>query len=228
MGGLAAPAVAVAWLAMAGVFAPARAHAAAPATTTRVAVTITNAAIAFAPSYAPAGKVIFTIRNRTRAARDFEAGARHTGAIAAGGTARLAVTVAAPGERRFASVAKHSPPGSRRLIGALHLFAPCPLPAQTTVNVSMSKATGGFTLSQTRVPCGTVNFVVTDVDTPATSLLVSVDEPPLSAVTSQIDPGGSTTLTVQFAAKGVVHCDAVADDSDGDSVVVGAAVLTLF
>jgi hypothetical protein len=91
-----------------------------------------------------------------------------------------------------------------------------------------TKAAGGLTLSQTRVPCGTVTFDVTDVDTPGTSLLVSSDVPPLSRVTDQLDPGGTATLTVRFPAKGLVRCQAVSDDSSGYSVVVAYGALTLF
>ena len=135
------------------------------------------------------------------------------------------MTLPGKGERTFSSVATAS---SRRITGALHLFEPCTHPAMTTVDLSMAKSPGGITLSPTRVPCGTVTFDVTDVDTPGTSLLVSVDVPPLSGVTSQLDPGGTATLRLRFAAKAVVHRDAVQDDAVGDSVVVGAGSLTLY
>jgi len=220
---LAAVPAAVVWLAGAGVWAPAGARAA--AAPTRVKVTISGSRIAFAPSYVPPGTLVFTVFNRTRSARDFGVGARRTGAIAAGRSGKLTVTLPGKGERTFSSVAMAS---SRRITGALYLIEPCTRPAMTTVDVSMAKSAGGITLSQTRVPCGTVTFEVTDVDTPATSLLVSLDVPPLSGVTNQLDPGGTATMTLNFAAKGVVHCEAVQDDAGGDSVVAGFASLTLY
>jgi len=209
------------WVAGAGLSAGAR-PAASP---TRVTVTISNSRIVFAPSYAPTGTLALTVLNRTTGARDFGVGARRTAAIAAGRSARLTVTLPAKGERTFSSVAAG---GVRRLTGALYLFEPCAHPATTTVDVSMGNSAGGLVLSQTRVPCGTVTFAVTDVDATGASLLVSSAVPPQSAVTNQLDPGGTATLTLRFAAKAVVDCDAVEDDTDGDSVVVGYASLTLF
>jgi hypothetical protein len=205
------------------------ARAAAPPTS--VTVTITNSRIVFAPSYVPAGPLVFTVLNQTTAARDFRVGARRTGMIAAGHSARLTATLTGKGERTLSSVATDSTSQIkrrlRRLTGMLYLFKPCTDPATTTVDASMARS-GGLMLSQTRVPCGTVTFDVTDVDEPGTSLLVSLVVPPISGVTDQLDPGGTATMTLHFAAKAVVHCDAVQDDSDGDSVVVGYGSLILF
>jgi hypothetical protein len=213
----------VVWLAGAGLLDSAGARAATPPT--KVTATIENSRIAFTPSYVPTGKVVLTVVNRTKGARDFGVGARRTNAIASGRSARLTVTLPKKGERTFSSVAAAG--STRRLTGALYLIEPCAQPATTTVDVNIAKSAGGLTLSQSSVPCGTVTFVVTDVDSPGTSLLVSVDTPPLSSVTDQLNPGGTATLTVPFAAKAVVHCDAVQNDSVGDSVVVGSASLTL-
>jgi hypothetical protein len=83
-------------------------------------------------------------------------------------------------------------------------------------------------LSQTRIPCGTVTFDVTDVDEPATSLLASTVVPALSDVTNQLDPGETATLTLRSAAKTVVHCDAVQYDGvESDSFSVGYGSLSL-
>jgi hypothetical protein len=220
---LAAGSAAVVWLGGAVLLDSAGARAATPPT--KVTATIEDSRIAFAPSYVPTGKVVLTVLNRTKGARDFGVGTRRTDAIAAGRSARLTVTLPTKGERTFSSVAKGE--RARRLTGALYLIEPCAQPATTTVDVNIAKSAGGLTLSQSSVPCGTVTFVVTDVDSPGTSLLVSVDTPPLSSVTDQLNPGGTATLTVPFAAKAVVHCDAVQNDSVGDSVVVGSASLTL-
>jgi hypothetical protein len=215
---------AVVCLTGAGLSASAGAHAAAPAT--KVTVTIKRSHMVFAPDYVPPGRVAFTILNRTKHARDFGVGARRTAAIRAGGSARLTVPLPNLGERTFSSAA---PASSSPIRGALYLIDPCTSPVASTVDVSISKAAeGGVTLSQTRVPCGTVTFDVTDVDTPGTSLLVSVAVPPLSSVTDQLAPGGTATMTVPFTAKAVVHCEAVQDDNNGDSLVVGAGSLTLY
>ncbi|MGD1051175.1 MAG: hypothetical protein ABR947_08910 [Solirubrobacteraceae bacterium] len=195
-----------------------------------VRVTITSSRITFAPSYVPTGTVVFTVFNRTTGARDFGANDRRTGAIAAGGSTRLTLSLPASGKRTFSSVAAHSLPVKRRaprLTAALYLFAPCVNPATTTVAVNIAGSPGGLTLSQTTVPCGTVTFAVTDVDAPGASLLVSTGVPPVAADTSQLAPGGTATLTVRFAAEGVVDCDAVENNSEGDAVVVGYGSLTL-
>lgn len=215
-------------LAGAGLSASAGARtAAAAATATRVTVTIRNSEILIAPGWVPTGKLVLTVLNRTKRARDFGVGSQRTGAIAAGGSEKLTVTLSGKGERTVSSVATGSSP--RRLTGALYLFKPCPNPATTTVEVSMAtQSAGGLTLSQTRVPCGTVTFEVTDVNTPGTSLLVSNNVPPRSGVTDQLAPGGTATMTLRFAAKAVVRCEAIADDAEGDSLVVAYAPLTLY
>ena len=224
---LAVPIVAVG-LAAAAFWAPAGARAATP---TSVTATITSSRIVFAPSYVPTGKVVITVVNRTKARRDFGVGARRTGAIGAGRTGRLTVTVSGSGARQFSSVAaagsRQNTGGSHRLTATLHLFEPCSDAVATTVNVQIDQSAGGLTLSPTTVPCGTVTFAVTDVDEAGASLLVSVEAPPQSAVTNQLGPGGTATLTLRSAAKAVVECDAVEDDGNGDSLVVGYASLTL-
>jgi hypothetical protein len=196
-----------------------------------VRVTISDSRITFAPSYVPTGTVVFTVFNRTSGSRDFRASTRRTGAIAAGSSTRLTLSLPAAGKRTFSSVAAASSrteSRASRLTGALYLFASCVQPVATTVDVNIASAAPGVTLSQTTVPCGTVTFAVTDVDVTGASLLVSTGVPPVAADTDQLDPGGTATLTVRFAARGVVDCDAVEDNADGDAVVVGYASLTLF
>jgi hypothetical protein len=213
--------VAVLLVAAGGLCASARAA----ASPTRV--TISNSRIEFAPGYAPSGSLVFTVVNRTSNARDFRIGALRTAAIAPGHSATLTAVLPGTGDRPVSSVATAgSQPSKSRLTGTLYLYEPCTHPSTTTVDVSIASA-GGLTLSQTSVPCGTVTFMVTDVDRPATSLLVSIVVPPRSGVTDQLNPGGTATMTVRFAAKTVVNCDAVQDDSAGDSLVVGHASLTL-
>jgi hypothetical protein len=215
------------WVAGAGLSAAARAD---PAPT-RVTVTIRTSAIVFAPRYVPSGAVAFTVFNRTRGARDFGVGARRTRAIAAGRSTRLTLALASNGERTFSSLATA---GSRtkglvpRVTGALYLFEPCKHPAATTVEVSISTSTAGLMLSQTMVPCGTVTFAVTDVDTTGVSLLVTTALPPLAAETNELDPGGTATLTVRFVATAVIDCDAIESDAGGNPTLVGHGSLTLF
>jgi hypothetical protein len=230
---LAAASVAVVCLAEAGgLSASAGALAAAPPT--RVTATITNSRIVFAPSYVPTGTIVFTVFNRTSGARAFGVGARRTGAIAAGRSAKLTVTFTKLGERTFSSVAtansRRSKGPTPGLTGALYLYEPCTHPAMTTVNVSMAtESAGGLTLSQTRVPCGTVTFDVTDVDEPATSLLASIVVPQLAQVTDQLDPGETASFTLSSAAKTVIRCDEVQDNAaESASVIVGYGSLSLF
>ncbi len=209
-------------LTAAAVWGPGVARAATP---TRVTATITNSRIGFAPSYVPTGTVVITVVNRTKARRDFGAGARQTGGIAAGRSGRLTVTFSGSGERRFSSVAvagsRHITGGSRRLTAALHLYKPCSDPSATTVDVQIDRSAGGLTLSPTTVPCGTVTFDVTDVDSPNARLLVSADAPPRSGVAAQLNPGGTATLIIDFPAAALVQCGAVQVGGDGIVTVIG-------
>jgi hypothetical protein len=224
---LAVPIAAVG-LAAAALWAPAAASAATP---TRVTATITNSRIGLTPSYVSTGTVVITVVNRTKDRRDFGVGARRTGAIAAGRSGRLTVTFSGSGERQFSSVAtagsRHTTGGSRRLTAAIHLFEPCSDASATTVDVQIDQSAGGLTLSPTTVPCGTVTFDVTDVDTPNARLLVSADAPPRSGLTTQLNPGGTTTLTIDFPATALAHFSAIQVGGDGVVVVVGDGSLTV-
>jgi hypothetical protein len=215
-------------LAVAGFWAPSGAHAATP---TRVTATITNSRIVFAPSYVPAGTLAITVVNRTKDRRDFGVGAQRTGAIAAARSQRLTVTLSGSGERQFYSVAaagsRHIAGVSTRLTAALHLFEPCSAPSATTVAVQIDQAAGGLTLSPTTVPCGTVTFDVTDVDTPNVRLIFSADAPPRSGLTTQLNPGAMATLTVNFPAAALAHFSAVQVGGDGILVVIGDSSLTV-
>jgi hypothetical protein len=201
------------------------------ATPTRVTATITNSAIVFAPSYVPTGTVVITVVNRTKARRDFGVGARRTVVIAAARSARLTVTFSGSGERQFFSVAaagtRHITGVSPHLTAALHLFEPCSDASATTVDVQINHSAGGLTLSPATVPCGTVTFDVTDVDTPNVRLIFSAEAPPRSGLTTQLNPGGTATLTVDFPAAALAHFSAVQVGGDGIIVVVGDSSLTI-
>ncbi len=218
---LAVPIAAVG-LAATALWAPGVARAATP---TRVTATITNSRIGLAPSYVSTGTVVITVVNRTKDRRDFGVGGRRTGAIASGHSERLTVTFSGSGERRFSSVAvagsRRITGGSPRLTAAIHLFEPCSDPSATTVDVHIDQAAGGLTLSPTAVPCGTVTFAVTDVDTPNARLFVSAAGPPRSALTTQLNAGETTTLTIYFPATALAQCVAVQVGGDGILVDIG-------
>jgi hypothetical protein len=214
-------------LAAAGFWAPAGAHAATPA---KVTATITNSRIVFAPSYVPTGTVVITVVNRTKGRRDFGVGARRTDAIAPARSTRLTVTFSGSGQRQFFSAAagsRHSAGVSPHLTAALHLFEPCSDPATTTVDAQINHSAGGLTLSPATVPCGTVTFDVTDVDTANVRLIFSAEAPPLSGLTTQLNPGGTATLTVNFPAAAIAHFSAVQVGGDGIIVVIGDSALTV-
>jgi hypothetical protein len=215
-------------LASAAFGAPTAARAATP---TSVTATITNSRIAFDPSYVPAGTLVITVVNQAKGRRDFGVGARRTGAIAAGRSERLTVTLSGSGDRQFSSVAaagsRGMTGGSRRLTAALHLFEPCGDASATTVDVQIDQSAGGLTLSPATVPCGTVTFDVTDVDTPNARLLVSADAPPRSGLTAQLNPGGTATLTINFPATALAHFSVVQIGGDGVVTVVGEGSLSL-
>lgn len=168
---------------------------------------------------------MITVVNRTKDRRDFGVGARRTRVIAAGRSERLTVTFSGSGERQFSSVAvagsRHITDGSRRLTAAIHLFEPCSDASATTVDVQIDHSAGGLTLSPTAVPCGRVTFDVTDVDTPNVRLFVSADAPPRSGVTTQLNPGVTTTLTIYFPATALAQCVAVQVGGDGILVDIG-------
>jgi len=220
--------IAVVGLAGAGLWAPAAARAATP---TSVTATITNSRILFTPSYVPTGALVITVVNRTKDRRDFGVGARRTGPIAAGRSALLTVTVSGSGDREFSSVvaagSRHITGRSRRLTAALHLFEPCNDASATTVDVQIDESAGGLTLSPTTIPCGTVTFDITDVDTPNARLVVSAEMPPQSGLAPQLNPGETATLTVDFPASTLAHCTAIQVGGDGVVVVVGDGSLTL-
>jgi hypothetical protein len=95
------------------------------------------------------------------------------------------------------------------------------------VDVQIDQSAGGLTLSPTTVPCGTVTFDVTDVDTPNARVLFSADAPPRSGLTTQLNPGGTATLTVHFPATALAHFSAVQVGGDGVVVVVGDGSLNV-
>ncbi len=196
-----------------------------------VTATITNSGIEFAPSYVPTGTVAITVVNQTKEGRDFGVGARRTGAIAAGRSEQLTVTLSGSGERQFSSVAaagsRHITSGSRRLTAALHLFEGCSNPSATTVDVQIDQAAGGLTLSPTTVPCGTVTFDITDVDTPAARLVVAAYGPPVWGLSTQIDPGETATLTIHFPAAGLADCNVIQIVDEGDAQAIAESSLAV-
>jgi hypothetical protein len=95
------------------------------------------------------------------------------------------------------------------------------------VDVQIEESAGRLTLSPTTVPCGTVTFDVTDVDTTSARLLVSTDTLPGWSITPLLNPGGTATLTVQFPTTAVATCTAVQVGGDGVITTVGEGSLTI-
>ena len=97
-------------------------------------------------------------------------------------------------------------PGRRgRITGLLDVLAPCPDPVATTVTVHMTQEPGGITPSQKSIPCGAVTFVVTNVGALIDDLWVFGALPAEKGVTTEIAPGQTASLTIQFVAKGIVY-----------------------
>jgi hypothetical protein len=177
--------------------APAAGHVQANAVTVLVRLTDSRALVT--PSKVPVGRVIFKIANRGTAARSFTIAGRRTTAIAAGRSATLTVDLKGRGPREYVSSGRHA----ARLAGVLTVFVPCSSPKVTTVNVRMDHDRSGITLSQTKIPCGTVTFVVTNIGAAVDSFQVFTDYPNASGTTPDLEPGQTARLTIHFTEKSV-------------------------
>ena len=193
-----------------------QAHAQVSATT--ILVTMTDSKLKLQRAIVPVGTVVFRVVNKGRTQHDFRIGGHRTRTIAAGKTATLKVDFAKPGSYPYGS-------GRRASAGELSVFRPCSDPANSTISVQMT--TGTITLSQTRVPCGTVTFVVTNTDRgdPGVhqfavdlSLLRSVSARKTRIIGPYVNPGQTVRLTVTFNAKGKVYyfCNVSEHDEQGE------------
>jgi len=89
---------------------------------------------------------------------------------------------------------------------------------------------GGITLAPTRVPCGTVTFVITDTGPLSDSLSIFSEAPPVFEATPELAPGQTTSLTPRFAAKGAVYLQSNTfqpEGNEGNGGVAEFAWLTL-
>jgi hypothetical protein len=166
-----------------------------------VVVTITRGGLEVAPVNVLAGTLLFKIANHAKVARDFAIGGKRTAQIPPGTSATLTVALTA-GFQTYSSM-RLSHRG--RITGLLDALAPCADPAATTVTVHMTQEPGGIALSQNRIPCGTVTFVVTNVGALTDALWVFGTLPREKGVTPEIASGQTASLTIQFVATGIVY-----------------------
>jgi len=177
--------------------APAAGHVQAGAAT--VLVRLTDSRSLVTPSKVPVGPVIFKIANKGTTARSFRIGGNRMATIAPGRSATLAVELKGRGSREYVSTGRNV----ARLAGVLNVFVPCKSPMATTVNVRMDHDRSGITLSQTRIPCGTVTFVVTNIGAAVDSFQVFADYSNASGTTPDLEPGQTARLTIHFTEKSV-------------------------
>jgi hypothetical protein len=164
-----------------------------------VTVTITNSRVTLAPLTVPAGSVVFNIVNRANSARDFEIAGKKTPMIATGRSATLRVEVTKRPSPYF-SVG----PRQARLSGLVGVLVACTKPTTSTVDVQI--ISGKITLSHATVPCGTVTFVVTNKEDPATQKIheFDVDVPTDvkgGASSPRLLPGQTAKVRISFPFK---------------------------
>jgi hypothetical protein len=168
-----------------------------------VVVTITDTTLELLPATVPVGTVVFKVVNRGTIPRDFRIGpaGKRTPRIAAGKSATLTVEFATSASLLVLS---YGVGGTAGLSYELKVVAPCTTPKTTTVRVQMREAPERF--SQTRVPCGTVKFVVTNVGTIVHSFNITAPGNLGASLTRgpgpRILPGHTVSFTVHFTSKG--------------------------
>jgi hypothetical protein len=150
----------------------------------------------------PAGSVVFKIVNRAKIARDFEIAGKKTPIIGTRKSATLR-TVVAMRPYRYFSVS----PGHARLSGLLGVLKACANPTTSTVEVQISS--GIINLSPTTARCGTVTFIVTNKEEPASQVVhdfeVSVPTSVKPAVSPLLRPGETANITVNVPYKDKVY-----------------------
>lgn len=169
---------------------------------TTVFVKLTDSSLTVAPRKVPVGIVVFRIVNNGTSARSFSIPGKRTPSIAAGRSGTLRVKLPARGPYGYASLGRHH---AARLTGVLTAFVPCAQPATTTVAIQMDHDRSGITLSQTRIPCGTVTFVVTNIGTMVDSFQVFTDYPHAQGSTPELLPGQTARLTIRFTEKSIAY-----------------------
>jgi hypothetical protein len=168
---------------------------------TSVVVTITDSQLKLSrPSVI--GSVVFNVVNKSRLPRDFEIAGKRTPSIASGASAPLRVELPKSGAYPYVSA---GPGRASRLRGMLRVAVPCTHPSASTVSVRLSEE--GTSLSQARIPCGTVTFAVTNGGTIVHSFQVPTQTNFLVADpgghTARLKPGSSARFKVRFVSKGI-------------------------
>jgi uncharacterized cupredoxin-like copper-binding protein len=204
--------VVVCTAALLAVISPAPAGAQVLGGATTVVVTITDSQLTAVPVYVPTGTVVFKVVNRGTVARDFKVGGKRTPKIAAGKSAVLSVDVNTEHNYPFYSAA----PRHATLSGVIVVVpSGCPAPEATTILVTMAEAP--IKMSQTRVHCGTVKFVVRNAGAEMHQLIVRGVGSELTApggAGPQLKPGQTVTLTVHFGEAGSAYYYCAVDDHD--------------
>jgi uncharacterized cupredoxin-like copper-binding protein len=168
-----------------------------------IVVTMTDSKLNAAPMTAPLGSVVFKVVNKGTRPRDFEIAGKSTPQIASGKSATLKVTFPKTGTFLYLSYRAGHTGG---LSNALRVVATCTHPTTSTVRVQMKEAPE--ILSQTRVPCGTVTFVLTNVGKIVHSFDVFAPDNatvvPPGGHGPRVKPGQTARMTVRFTMKGRV------------------------
>jgi uncharacterized cupredoxin-like copper-binding protein len=182
-----------------GAVAPAVAVTHASATT--VVITMTDAKLESAPVVAQPGIVLFRVVNQGTRSRNFEIAGKSTPQIAAGKSATLRVSFPKPGSFLYLS---YGPGRTRGLSNEFRIVGTCLHPAKSTVRVQMKRAP--IMVSRSTVPCGTVTFVVTNVDKIIHSFWIFTPNnngvAPPGGKGPVVRPGKSVRMTVKFTTTG--------------------------
>jgi uncharacterized cupredoxin-like copper-binding protein len=179
------------------------------------------------------GTVVFKITNKGKIGHDFTINGKKTKLIAPGKSATLKVVFKKKGSYVFkCSVRGHASAGMVGSFGVgVATVTPPPPPATTTPQVACASPTSttvqveefdfGFNLSQSTVPCGSVTFV--QKNTGATQHNFHL-QGVANAVGALIDPGKSTTFTVNLTPAKITYvCDVSHHDELG---MIGQLVVT--
>jgi uncharacterized cupredoxin-like copper-binding protein len=179
------------------------------------------------------GTVVFTVTNRGKIGHDFTINGKKTPVIAPGKSAKLTVVFKKKGSYVFkCSVKGHADAGMIGSFGvAVTTVAPpptttstvpkvaCASPQNTTVTVD--EIDFNFTLSQTTVPCGTVTFNQKNSGAVVHNFHL---QGVTGAVGALIDPGKTTTFTVQLTPSKITYvCDVSHHDELG---MIGQLIVT--
>jgi uncharacterized cupredoxin-like copper-binding protein len=171
------------------------------------------------------GTVVFKVFNKGKIGHDFTINGKKTPLIAPGKSATLTVVFKKKGSFVYkCSVKGHASAGMIGSFGvAVTTVTPPPPPTTTTPQVACSSPTAttvqveefdfGFNLSQTTVPCGSVTFVQKNTGATAHNFHL---QGVANAVGALIDPGKSTTMTVNLTPAKITYiCDVSHHDELG-------------